>query len=623
MAIIEVNLLEDVTTPLGLKPVTMRKIGSMVLLAGKNGSGKTRLLKVIKEQAANAWALRDEKARSPARLGQYNQAIQTMRQEILANPQKTDELSAKIQAIASKIQQQEEMLRRPDPIITDTDIPVTVVEFVPKKVDLRDWADTSKKDWMNRAQQAKNIGVGHLDSSCLPLIQNVVERWVNTSHQGMSFTDLDKKAALDEYNRLQNIIEKFLGTRVEWDKDGYTTLFGKPIAKAQLSDGQKVILQLCVAIFAQGGNFSNQVIFMDEPENHLHPSVVIDFLDSIREHDPSGQIWIATHSIPLLSHFDESSIWFVDEGEISYAGRKPERVLAGLLGNEDRIQKLRNFTGLPADLARNRFAFECLQPPTAVLTNSKDPQVVQLYQQLKIIWERKATINLLDFGAGKGRMISYLNEYESVSTTSLNYFAYDNNSQDREICMKNISSIYGESESKDRYYEAIESLRTKVDDYYFDVVIVCNVLHEIEHTKWCSIFRSIYSLLQDGGYLLIIEDCRIPIGELPHQNGFIVLNTLHLKKLFGIPAGESRFVAHDARFDSVEERGRLMAHLIPKEYLNQVSIDTIKASINELRNTAIAEIGKIRGAAASYSKGLAHAFWVHQLANASLVLEEM
>lgn len=83
-----------------------------------------------------------------------------------------------------------------------------------------------------------------------------MERWVNTSHPNLHFTEPEKKAALDEYTRLQELVFKFLGTKIGWDKDGYTTLFGKPIAQAQLSDGQRVILQLCVAIFTQGGTFS-------------------------------------------------------------------------------------------------------------------------------------------------------------------------------------------------------------------------------------------------------------------------------------------------------------------------------------------------------------------------------
>jgi hypothetical protein len=118
--------------------------------------------------------------------------------------------------------------------------------------------------------------------------------------------------------------------------------------------------------FLNIGNLENYIIFMDEPENHLHPSAVIDLLDTIKEHNPNGQIWIATHSIPLLSHFDSSFLWFVENNTVKYSGKKPELVLRSLLGDEDRIQKLRDFTSLPSELARNRFTFECLCPPQVV-----------------------------------------------------------------------------------------------------------------------------------------------------------------------------------------------------------------------------------------------------------------
>lgn len=625
MKITDVNLPDDLTTPMGLKPIAMHKIGGTVLLAGKNGAGKTRILNLVRNNASNIFDFRSKKASAEPQISKNKANIQAWKLNISMEPQNVENVKRLQNAINSAeeaIRNYEAIQSQADPVITDiSDMPVVVVDFVPKTIDLQDWANANKQEWMNRAIKAKNIGVQQLHSSCLPLIQQVMERWVNTSHPNLDFSEQEKKAALDDYCRLQEIVEKFLRTKIGWDKDGYSTLFGMPIAKAQLSAGQSVILQLCIAIFAQGGTLSNHVIFMDEPENHLHPSAVIDLLDAIKEQNPNGQIWIATHSIPLLSHFDESSIWYVDEGSVSYAGRKPELVLNGLLGNEERIHKLRDFAGLPAELARNRFAFECLQPPTVVLSDSRDPQIKQLHQQLKIIWEDKVAINFLDFGAGKGRLISYLNEYEGVSSSSLNYYAFDSSPQYRDICIRNISTIYDEGES--RYHSSIESLRTKLDDHFFDVVVLSNVLHEIEHRKWCSVFQSIMSLLRDDGYLLIIEDCRLPVGELPHQNGFLVLNTLHLKKLFGIPSDETRFIAHDARFDSVEDRGRLMAHLIPKKYLNQATIETIKSAVIEVKSTALTEIATIRSQASSYSRGLAHAFWVQQLANATLILSEM
>ncbi|NTU44830.1 MAG: AAA family ATPase [Chlorobiaceae bacterium] len=610
----------------------MRKIGKTVLLAGRNGSGKTRILNLIRKQVENLAEFHKRKLAIPSDIMKIEKMVETWQNDLEKmlrdSPDKeVDILSVrtKIKIQSDQISRYREMLERPDPITMDLPSQnISVVDFVPRGVYLADWANSNKQDWMEKANKAKQLGVEHLTGATLPLIQKVMDRWVNTTHPGLSYSDDEKNVSLDDYERLQTIIHSFLGTKIGWNKDGYSTIFDKPIAKAQLSDGQCVILQLCIAIYAQGGTLSNHVIFMDEPENHLHPSAVIDLLDAIKAKNPDGQIWIATHSIPLLSHFDESAIWFVEDGEVSHAGKKPERVLKGLLGDEDRISRLRDFTNLPAELARNRFAFECLCPSSVVETDSTDPQTIQLYEQLKVIWSGKKTIRLLDFGAGKGRLIANLSDYENVSPDSLDYYSYDLNHGDKETCLKNISNLYNNPEA--RYFNSIEEIRSHLDDKSFDVIVMCNVLHEIRYSDWCNLFNSITALLKDDGYLLLIEDCRIPIGELPHVNGFLVLSTLHLKKLFKIPANENRFIRHDARFNSTEQRGRLMAHLIPVQYLTNASAATISESLAELKTTAMTEILRIRNSEkseSSYASGLAHSFWVQQLANATLCLSEL
>jgi energy-coupling factor transporter ATP-binding protein EcfA2 len=664
MKIIEVNLTENITKSVGLKPVSMKRIGNIVLLAGKNGSGKTRILNLIRQEISNSYNLILEqqsakdniknkqqeidnqvvlKQESEENIKHAELAIQNYKQQIEKDPQRKLLLEQKIKNFESTIQhfkqqienqpkRKEELeneikrykliLETPIPIIHDNQVQnITVIDFVPNKIELEDWAPQSKQDWIQRANQSTTPGVLNLYQTTTPLIQKVIENWVNTSHPRLEFSKDEIKNATADYERLQSIIKSFLGVEIGYNKDGYSTIFDKPIAQAQLSAGQRVLLQLCVAIFAQGGTLSNHIIFMDEPENHLHPSAVIDLLDTIKEHNPNGQIWIATHSIPLLSHFETSSLWFVEDGVIKHSGKKPEVVLQSLLGDENRIQKLRDFTSLPSELARNRFAFECLLPPKVVETDSKDSQSVQLYQQLEIIWEKKSSINFLDFGAGKGRMIANLSDYEHVTTEKLNYYAYDPCVSDKEYCLKNISLSYGDSE--DRYFNSIETLRTKLDDHFFDVVVLSNVLHEIPYCDWCGIFQDINKLLKHDGYLLLIEDCLIPVGELPHKNGFVVFNTLHLKKLFNINSRDRKFIAHDARFDSLEQRGRLMAHLIPSQYLENVTIETIKTALSELKNSAKNEILKIRKEEPSYIKGLAHSFWIQQLANSELCLHEI
>ncbi|MFA7083254.1 MAG: AAA family ATPase [Arcobacteraceae bacterium] len=636
MKIIEVNLTENIANQVGLNPISMKKIDNMVLLAGKNGSGKTRLLNLIRNQAQNVKNEISQRNSAKSNIDSYstnikNQAqqkqqlelniqnyennIKSFNQQIENQPKQKEELEEAIQKF-------EEQLSFPIPIILENNQQnVAVVDFVPNKIELEDWTNQTEQQWMQKANQATTIGVSGLYQATIPLIQKVVKAWFNSTHPMTEISKEEIDIATSNYERLQSIIQSFIGTKIGLDQNDHSTLFGKPIAQAQLSAGQRVLLQLCIAIFAQGGNLSNYIIFMDEPENHLHPSAVIDLLDTIREHNPDGQIWIATHSIPLLSHFHASSLWFVEDGVVKHSGKKPELVLRSLLGDEDRIQKLRDFTSLPSELARNRFTFECLCPPQVVETDSTDPQSKQLNEQLNIIWKNKTSINLLDFGAGKGRMIANLSDYPTVSNETLNYHAYEPFDTDKDDCLKNISLCYNDTEH--RYHTSIENLRTKVDDNYFDVVVLSNVLHEIPHLQWHSIFSNIKQLLKNDGYLLLIEDCLIPIGELPHSNGFIVFNTLHLKKLLNIPSTETKFIAHDARFDSVEQKGRLMAHLIPQSYLTNISIDTIKEALKELKKSAKTEILKIRKETPSYSNGLAHGFWIQQLANAELCLQEM
>lgn len=629
MNITNVNLSEKIASTVGLSEVRMSRIGKTVILAGKNGSGKTRLLNLIREHSSNIVQFHQKKSSAKHQIAQFNEIIASCSFRINQANQKAppdlETISQLEDAIASykkSIEEYQNILSSNPPIETDTpNQNLTIIDFVPHDVNLEDWSTQSKDKWMEKANGAKSPGVSKLNIATLPLIQQVIDRWFNNTHPLIKQEEKDVEDSRADYSRLQEIIKSFLGAEVGRDKDGYSTLFGKPIARANLSAGQKIILQLCAAIFAQGGTISNYVIFMDEPENHLHPSAVIDLLDAIKEKNKNGQIWIATHSIPLLSHYDPSFLWFVEDGVVRNSGKRPEKVLEGLLGDKERIRKLKDFADLPDELARNRFAFECLCPPTVVQTDSNDPQSKQLFEQLQIIWANRDTINVLDYGVGKGRMIANLSYYPKFPEKILNYQAYDVCDNDKEICLKNIALSFDDYES--RYHNSIDQIRTKFDDNYFDVVIMSNVLHEISYSDWCGTFSSIRNIIRENGYLLIIEDCKISTGELPNKNGFIVLNTLHLKKLFCIPSTERNFLSHDARFDSKDHKGRLMAHLIPSQYLQHVSAETIKQALLDLKNSAMSEIRKIRNLEPSYINGLSHSFWIQQLANSLLCLTEL
>lgn len=613
---------------LGLQTFKMSKLGDVVLLAGKNGSGKSRIMQLLQNYAQQNFEINHSRAdleREKNNLTQKSADLKVFLDSIGSDSSRQYQIdnakeeirrnSVRLYEINRKLS-----LRKTVQFDVENTQSLKIVQFVPKKIELQDWRQYKQNEWKSKARSAKNIGCHHLAETTISLIQDVFDKFWNTSHQDYDGESSEKEQARNDFERLKKIIIHFLGTDLRRNADGVATIFGKPIIEAGLSDGQKILLQLCVAIFAQGAELSDNILVMDEPENHLHPSAVIEFVERVRVLNPNGQIWIATHSIALLSHFDPSCIWFVKDGCAAYSGRQPEQVLEGLLGNEENIHQLQSFINLPNEFAANRFAFECLLPPGVVNSNSTDPQFCQFKKILENIWASGCKkISLLDYGAGKGRMISNLSQDSRITPEMLDYVAYDEYDSDKKSCISHIECFYNDAEK--RYFNRLDDLRASRDDKSFDIVLMCNVLHEIPHNNWVELFKNLSKLLKDDGNLLLIEDCRIPVGEKPHQKGFMVFNTVHLKDLFGISSNDSDFAVYDARPDS--DKGRLMAHLIPAKYLGMVSNESKKKAIKDLCETSKKEIIRIRGLEPSYKNGMSHAFWTQQLANATLCLTEL
>jgi hypothetical protein len=388
-----------------------------------------------------------------------------------------------------------------------------------------------------------------------------------------------------------------------------------------------VLIQLAVALHAQNGKLDNTVFLLDEPENHLHPSALIEFLDALEKIAPSAQFWIATHSVPLLAHIankEPMSIWYVEEGAISNAGSKPEKVLHGLLGNDAQIANLNNFSSLPAQYAALTFAAESLFPPKTVGGGVGDPQVAQVGRMLS--FDESKPISVLDYGAGKSRLLAGLValaiEQGKELKSCLDYFAFDSSDADKQHSEAVISSVYGSAVNK--HFLNDDAYFSSKDNGAIDVVVMCNVLHEISAHEWLKLF-GVQSLtnraLKENGTLLIVEDQRIPTGEKAHQFGFLVFDTAHLKTLFAVKEADisaGMFRSQDHRGD-----GRLKAHWIGKELLARITSDTRKQAIDELIATAKTQIHQLRNAAPDYKVGQLHGFWTQQLANAILVRETL
>jgi hypothetical protein len=493
--------------------------------------------------------------------------------------------------------------------------------FVPQSLEIIDSATYTKIKMEQCANEINQVGISSLTSGTFAKIQVVQDRWFNSTHQLHDITENVKDSAIEDYNKLKELIKIFLDTDIGRTEKGDATLFNFPLGQSKLSNGQKILLQFCLAIYSQETALKDLILVLDEPENHLHPSIIIETIDRVKKCVPNGQIWIATHSIPLLAHFDPSAIWFVNKGKISYGGKIPGEVLESLLGDENEIAKLHDFIGLPAQLATSRYAFESLFEPPVSFTSSDDPQSLQIRDSILKI-AKSSKLKILDYGVGKGRLVSNLADLELTAKENLldkiDFIGYDEYDTHKVECINTFTRVFGNSEKK--YYNEYTKLISDHAEGTFDVIIMCNVLHEIDTKDWLKLFRKdglISSLLSKKGLLLLVEDQQIPTGEKAYQKGFLVFDTPQLKKLFNVPEDASDFIVDDSRND-----GRLKAHFIPYRFLIKITDKSRRIALEHFSKIAEEKILNIRKQKTSYSNGKIHGFWVQQLANAQLNLTE-
>lgn len=635
MRITEVNIPASEITN-GLEPVRMHRLGQIVIIAGKNGAGKTRLFSLIKSVISSKPKKSDIQnynyniKNKHARIVSENERIEIREQALLeiSNLQTKEQIKNDITASKSIIENLNREIEHYtnhsnwNYIQTEKIEPIyRIVDFVPKVLGIQEVCYMVKDEIKSSAQNVNNIGVEHLHLGTYSRIQQIQSRWWNATHQNATIKKEEINEAKEEYKRLNDLLYIFLGTTLDINIDGDATIFDLPLGNQHLSDGQKILLQFCIAIHCQGKSLDELILFMDEPENHLHPSVIIEIIDRLKTSTSKGQIWISTHSVPLISYFDPSCIWYMDKNKVSYAGNIPEVVLKGLLGDEDRIAKLQDFTNLPGILALNRHAFESLFHPNAVTTDKSDPQPLQIREEIKKHLKDGTKIKVLDYGAGKGRLLSNIveNNTEAIETFNkwFDYVAYDKFDSDKENCLAVLERVYPDYQH--RYFNNFSDLFSKHNKESFDVVILCNVLHEIDPREWIDTFdksSNIAKLLNDNGIALIVEDHAMPIGEKAYQNGFIVLNTSDLKDLFCAKSEEIE--VSDANGD-----GRLKAHRIPKNCLVRITPSSRIETLKAINRTAREQISAIRKADINYKNGKKHGYWVQQLANTTLALIEL
>jgi predicted ATPase len=617
MKITAFNPLASELNALELTVVSFKKLDQIVVLAGPNGGGKSRILDVLARSATYELDRIEVRRNCERNIAMYEGLLREVEAGTRKDTQDVIE-SWRYQLSGSK-----GSLARIETVSLDKEVrAVTVVRLVPKRLELADPSDFPRSQIVNRAERIKTLGDNSLHEDALAYIQCKQDRYLEVTHQNYTGKDEEKELVEKEYSTLEFLIESLLRTKIGRSANSETTIFGKPLGSSKLSDGQKILLQFAVAVHPTHDDQS-VVLIMDEPENHLHPYALIKMFDQIRSALPRAQLWIATHSVPLLAHLyhqHPDALHFVEGGTVTHAGSKPEIVLEGLVGDEVERAKLVNFIDLPERMAATRFASTCLVIPAVAEYQDKDSQLAQLRKLLTSVKKPDASLRVLDFGAGEARLLGGVSEGCTNVASEIDYVAFDTSRKSKNACERQLIAVYGSTDNR-IYFDSDDCLAARGVGT-FDVVVLCNVLHEIDPDEWLGVFGKqgfVSRSLSTNGHLLLVEDLRIPIGELPNPRGFFLLDTIHIQQLFNATTSElvNSILVHDERGD-----GRLKAHVVPKRLVESMTATTRTQALEALRETSLRRIKELRQSTdRSFKSGQLNGLWSQQYVNCCLYLQ--
>lgn len=415
---------------------------------------------------------------------------------------------------------------------------------------------------------------------------------------------------------VKDYLEPF-GIRVSKDPDTNDPIFFGSLRadNACLSPGQQYLLRMAVACFRNENN--NRVVFiLDEPELHLHPQAQIALIDKIRSKFPDAQLWISTHSLSLIAYLsgieDDTTLLYLCDGQIKTLRSDLSKLLDGLVGSDTNLLSIRQLLSSPEEYACTHFAVECMNKPDVSYPLPKNPQ----NELLKNAFTEGAII--IDYGAGKCRL---LEEMELLlgreKVTKINYFAYDAYDTNQRRA-KAVLGSYGFN--SDHYFNNPEGLLAELDGKA-DYIFLVNVLHEIPPQEWEFTFDIFSKLLKPkSGVLIIVERSELTVGESPYDEGFLMITPNGASALFG----EGNYI-----MEKHPEKEYIVAYKICQEYLC-FSRDTVINCVNAIKQDAFEKINKLKDIKEKekndkdrFKSGIKLAFNLHQFANATIISDKM
>ena len=459
-------------------PEKVRKWETFNLLVGENGSGKSRILQMIKENAKEKCVVIYLDFASNVQLpGDMETNISDMEKTaLISNLLFSDEV--------------------------DKNIFLDFVRCLDNHV-LSVFIELSGMG--NNENELVKRKIRRIFGEFSPLIKDILHREINIKENELYLIKGDREVAASS----------------EWK---------------YLSPGERSILIVIFAVFVIKLVKAPCILLIDEVETHLHPDAQVKlykFLNqTLKESVSDYCTCIASHSVFLLPLFDIQEIVYLNNGKIgNINGGLYQQVYDNLTGEGGKKEEsLTDFLYSMSAWQYANYLAQCfLEPQTVDEAKSEDEQALKFVEVLKNMCSQNKMIHVLDFGAGTariGRCIELmLKDSDEVLrlASEFKYHVYDKKYISKEF--KENSAWMGRAYSTES--DIISSGKK------FDIILLYNVLHEIGIDEWVKELCSMLNLLTDEGVLLFGEREILSVGEKPYgKSGYLVLGKDELSKLF-------------------------------------------------------------------------------------------
>lgn len=656
----EINIPQIITGEKGIIEIKIKRLSSVVAFVGRNGSGKSRILDLIEGNCFNNIPIQRILDNTFSHLPE---SLQEIRRNLLPFSKYflLSERLQQIQAIKKKDNSNKEIIKEFNIVqkeLSLNGIPSNSQDIVNSQYkSYTVISPTLKQHYFRRIKgndikqlkQAIDSPGKNIPLTFEELLGNIktnidYNELDSLSYGGLSFLaklphqltldkveclikdlNFEEKLSFKRFISLKKFIQDFLGKDLTWEQKaidsnmstqgvnvnyiGIWKLNKRVFNYNEFSDGEKFLFAYALLFFLLDENpklnIKESILLIDEPELHLHPESEVALLEGIRNViGKEGQVIIATHSISILSHLNYDEIFMVKDNKVRHPSHStPGDTLIELMGLDIRVNKLANFISSISTWTYVNFMAECFSNPDVIESaQENDPQVKALKLAIKEI-SLKSNNLLLDFGAGKGRVIQQLKE----DYTFLNSIAYSAVEPEVEFHTKLLESGV----------ETIYKTHNEIPNGKFDFVVICNVLHEIKLDEWELTLNNIIKSLAENGFLIIIEAKNLTKGEKIGTTGFLLLDIEELRELFQL--------SHDPSSISIgESKNSITCCILTKAILKPVTRESIIKCLIELKNNSLTKIELLRNSVTPLSPlhfGRQSAFLSQLNINAQLALK--